>query len=68
VKISDDFRAPKNGSISKSEAMLIYVAVTRAKLQLDHSALHWLQEAIAQAQEEAAEAEAGSTDELEGGE
>lgn len=43
VKIHSDFKAPKEGgSISAAEAMLIYVAVTRAKKHLDMSALSWL--------------------------
>jgi superfamily I DNA/RNA helicase len=45
VRIHGDFKAPKEGGkISVSEAMLIYVAVTRAKQTLDHSALAWLDE------------------------
>lgn len=44
VKIHNDFKPPKDGSneVSIPEAMLIYVAVTRAKLTLDNGALSWL--------------------------
>lgn len=43
VRIHGDFKAPKEGGkLSVSEAMLIYVAVTRAKLTLDNVALSWL--------------------------
>lgn len=48
VKIHSDFKAPKepeDGSrpkISITEAMLVYVAVTRSRRQLDNSALAWL--------------------------
>lgn len=43
VRIHGDFKAPKEGGkISVTEAMLIYVAVTRAKLNLDNAALGWL--------------------------
>lgn len=44
VRIHNDFLPPRNedNTISKSEAMLIYVAVTRAKMVLDNSALSWL--------------------------
>lgn len=45
VRIAPDFLPPKEGGeISKAEAMLIYVAVARAKLVLDNSALAWLDE------------------------
>lgn len=47
VRIHSDFKAPQedeNGErkLSLTEAMLIYVAVTRAKKHLDNSALAWL--------------------------
>jgi superfamily I DNA/RNA helicase len=44
VRISDDFMPTKERegeSVSRSEAMLMYVAVTRAKNALDCSALSW---------------------------
>jgi superfamily I DNA/RNA helicase len=50
VRIADDFREPKKDperpdklpQISPPEAMLAYVAVTRAKLTLDRSGLAWV--------------------------
>ena len=48
VQIAADFREPKKqedgtpGVISREEAMLAYVAVTRAKLTLDRSGLAWV--------------------------
>lgn len=42
VKIANDFMEPKNGEINKAEAMLAYVAVTRAKLVLDKGSLAWI--------------------------
>lgn len=44
VKIHGDFLPPKEGAdkISVPEAMLIYVAITRAKKHLDNGALAWL--------------------------
>ena len=50
VRIADDFREPKKDpekpdelpKISPPEAMLAYVAVTRAKLTLDRSGLAWV--------------------------
>ncbi len=43
VRIADDFEPSEDreGGLSRSEAMLMYVAVTRAKLSLDCSALNW---------------------------
>ncbi len=43
VRIADDFMPSEDreGGLSRSEAMLMYVAVTRAKLSLDCSALAW---------------------------
>lgn len=41
VKIAKDFQPSDEGGISRSEAMLMYVAVTRAKQSLDCSALSW---------------------------
>ena len=51
VRIHSDFLPPKEetGQISRTEAMLIYVAVTRAKLVLDNSALAWLDDFEAEA-------------------
>jgi hypothetical protein len=47
VRIHSDFQPPKEGhKISESEAMLVYVAITRAQLVLDSSALSWLDEFI----------------------
>jgi superfamily I DNA/RNA helicase len=52
VKIADDFREPKGeedgaggtrpGKVQREEAMLAYVAVTRARLTLDRSGLAWV--------------------------
>jgi len=44
VRIAGDFREPKGeqASISRPEAMLAYVAVTRARHLLDHDGLAWL--------------------------
>lgn len=47
VRIHDDYPEPKTehgrrGSIPRDLAMLAYVAVTRAKLQLDRSGLEWV--------------------------
>lgn len=43
VKIGSDFQPPKAGKkLQVAELMLIYVAVTRAKLHLDKSNLAWL--------------------------
>lgn len=45
VKIAPDFKAPKeedSGKLSRPEAMLIYVAVTRAQITLDRSAIQWV--------------------------
>ncbi|PBC71526.1 UvrD-like helicase family protein [Streptomyces sp. TLI_235] len=48
VRIHGDFRAPKPDPktglrvIRREEARLAYVAVTRARLRLDHSALSWV--------------------------
>jgi hypothetical protein len=48
VKIAPDFREPKKqedgtpGVIQREEAMLSYVAVTRARLTLDRSGLAWV--------------------------
>lgn len=48
VKIATDFREPKPdedgspGRIPREEAMLAYVAVTRARLTLDRSGLKWV--------------------------
>jgi len=49
VKIGNDFKAPEpdsetgeEGELSRSELMLAYVSVTRAKLQLDRGSLDWV--------------------------
>jgi hypothetical protein len=48
VKVAGDFREPKKdedgnqGEISREDAMLAYVTVTRAKLALDRSGLAWV--------------------------
>jgi hypothetical protein len=44
VRLNGDFIAPKDedGKVSATEAMLIYVAVTRAKLALDDLAVAWI--------------------------
>jgi hypothetical protein len=43
VKIANDFKVPEEGAEpSRSELMLMYVAVTRAKLALDCLALSWI--------------------------
>jgi|GEM_PF-623641 len=43
VKIADDFPTPIDGKdLSKSEGMLAYVAVTRARGQLDRGSLGWI--------------------------
>lgn len=45
VLIAPDFRPPKDvDELERSEAMLAYVAVTRAKCELDNSALAWADE------------------------
>ncbi len=52
VQIASDFRKPKSNperpdelpEINPAEAMLAYVAVTRAKLTLDRSGLSWIDE------------------------
>jgi superfamily I DNA/RNA helicase len=51
VVIADDFTPSNDGegaepTLSRSEAMLAYVAVTRAKLSLDASALAWAKSAV----------------------
>jgi hypothetical protein len=47
VKVGSDFQAPKDdaedeGEISKDEAMLSYVTVTRAQRELDRGPLEWI--------------------------
>jgi hypothetical protein len=45
VKIAADFRAPDvdaGETLSRPEAMLLYVAVTRAQIVLDYSAVAWI--------------------------
>jgi hypothetical protein len=55
VKIADDFREPKKdddgtpGQIPREEAMLAYVAVTRARLTLDRSGLAWVDKYVSAA-------------------
>lgn len=42
VKIADDFQGPPDGELSKVDGMLAYVAVTRARRQLDRGGLAWI--------------------------
>ena len=43
VRIAADFKAPEEGKTpSRAELMLLYVAVTRAKVALDRTALTWV--------------------------
>jgi hypothetical protein len=43
VRLADDFRAPEEGTLpSKSETMLLYVSITRAKITLDCSSVSWI--------------------------
>jgi superfamily I DNA/RNA helicase len=43
VQIADDFPVPVGGNeIPRSDAMLAYVAVTRARKQLDRGGLAWI--------------------------
>lgn len=43
VRIAADFREPSaRGPVPRSEAMLAYVAVTRARIRLDRSGLAWI--------------------------
>jgi hypothetical protein len=50
VRIAGDFREPKGeqASIPRSEAMLAYVAVTRARQVLDNDGLAWLDRYLAE--------------------
>jgi hypothetical protein len=44
VRIAPDFREPREGEdVDRAEAMLAYVAITRAKLVLDDLALRWIE-------------------------
>ncbi|GAA4155130.1 hypothetical protein GCM10022416_55400 [Actinomadura keratinilytica] len=53
MKIGRDFRQPKAdetgrpGKVPKGEAMLAYVAVTRAKRVLDRGGLDWIDDQLA---------------------
>lgn len=53
VKIADDFREPKPGEdgkpgeVQREEAMLAYVAITRARLTLDRAGLAWVDRHLA---------------------
>jgi hypothetical protein len=53
VKIGSDFRQPaaaedgKPGKVPRGEAMLAYVAVTRAKQTLDRGGLAWIDDQLA---------------------
>jgi superfamily I DNA/RNA helicase len=47
VRIAPDFKAPEEGELSRPEAMLIYVAVTRAKITLDRSGVAWVDGLVA---------------------
>lgn len=52
VRIASDFREPEPGDeFPRSEGMLAYVSVTRAKLQLDCSWLSWIDNWIPRQQE-----------------
>jgi len=42
VKIADDFAEPHNGEIPRADAMIAYVAVTRAQERLDRGGLAWI--------------------------
>lgn len=42
VKIAHDFQEPSDGELSKVDGMLAYVAVTRARRQLDRGGLAWI--------------------------
>lgn len=47
VRIANDFKAPEEGKeVSRAELMLMYVGVTRAKLELDKSGVAWIEELI----------------------
>lgn len=49
VLIANDFNEPEEGNEpSKPEMMLMYVAVTRAKLVLDHLSLEWINRFVGQ--------------------
>ena len=48
VKVADDFRQPdEKHPMTKEDAMLAYVTVTRAKEMLDRSGLAWVDEVLA---------------------
>ena len=56
VRIANDFQAPKpdkngNRTPSREEAMLAYVAVTRAQEVLDRGSLAWVDEVLAEKQD-----------------
>jgi hypothetical protein len=57
VRIADDFREPKGEDtpIPRAEAMLAYVAVTRARQQLDPDGLAWIDRWLATRPEPACE-------------
>lgn len=42
VQIHDDYHEPKGDRVAKTEAMLAYVTVTRARLALDRAGLSWV--------------------------
>ncbi len=42
VRIASDFKAPEDGTPSRPELMLLYVAVTRAQQILDNEAIAWV--------------------------
>ncbi|MBV9445882.1 MAG: UvrD-helicase domain-containing protein [Streptosporangiaceae bacterium] len=46
VRIADDFREPRHGAVPRADAMLAYVAVTRARRQLDRAGLTWIDDHI----------------------
>jgi hypothetical protein len=57
VRIAEDFREPQAGTpVARSDAMLAYVAVTRARKQLDRTGLGWVDSYAARASAPAATA------------
>ena len=42
VRIAGDFREPRHGPVPRADAMLAYVAVTRARRELDRAGLTWI--------------------------
>jgi hypothetical protein len=47
VRVAPDFKAPKEGeALSRTDAMLAYVTLTRAQMILDRSGLAWVDELV----------------------